>query len=115
MPPEATPRAEHAARRNAAVAYVRSLWLGELPLPRVFWTDMLAIGTVVNIVSGIGAMLLFVSGAPISIGVAVHFLPLPYNLLLFFAVWQAAAREASRWSFPAQVGALLWFFVMFVV
>ena len=109
------PRVEHSARKNPAVAYIKSLWLGQLPLPRVFWTDMLAIGTVVNIATGIAAMLLFVSGAPIALGVAVHFAPLPYNLLLFFAVWQAASREASRWSFPAQVGALLWFFVAFVV
>lgn len=115
MAREAAPRGEHAARRNPAVAYIRRLWLGELPLARVFWTDMLAIGTVVNVAAGIVAMLLFVSGAPISIGVAVHFAPLPYNLLLFFAVWQAASREASRWSFPAQVGALIWFFVVFVV
>jgi hypothetical protein len=115
MARQAAPRVEHAARRNPAVVYIRRLWLGELPLSRVFWTDMLVIGTVVNIAAGIAAMLLFVSGAPIAIGVAVHFAPLPYNLLLFFAVWQAASREASGWSFPAQVGAFLWFFVAFVI
>jgi hypothetical protein len=115
MAPEATPRAEQTARRNPAVAYIKSLWLGEVPLSRAFWTDMLVIGTVVNVAAGIAAMLLFVSGAPIALGVAIHFAPLPYNLLLFFAVWQAAARDASRWSFPAQVGALVWFFVVFVV
>ena len=47
-------------------------------------------------------MLLFVSGAPIAVGVFVHFAPLPYNILLFLAVWRSAARETSIWSFAAQ-------------
>ena len=97
------------------VAYVKNLWRGELPLARAFWSDMLVIGTVVNVAAMIAAMLLFVAGAPIAVGVVVHFSPLPYNLLLFFAVWQAASRETSDWSFPAQAVALVWFFVMFVV
>jgi hypothetical protein len=110
---EARPRADSASG-NPVVAYVKNLWRGELPLARVFWTDMLVVGTVVNIAATIAAMLLFVAGAPIAVGVAVHFAPLPYNLLLFFAVWQAASRETSDWSFPAQVIALGWFFFVFV-
>jgi len=101
--------------RNPVFAYIRKLWRGELPLARVFWTDMVAIGTLVNILAMVAALLLFVSGAPITLGVVVHFSPIPYNLLLFFAVWQAASREATQWSFAAQVGALIWFIAAFVI
>ena len=102
------------AAKNPA-AYVTSLWRGELPLGRVFWTDMLIIGTAVNIAAMIAALLLFVSGLPIAIGVAVHFAPLPYNLLLLLGVWHAAQREASQWSFAAQAIAVVWFIAMVVV
>lgn len=103
------------AAKSPVIAYVLSLWRGELPLARVFWIDMLAIGSLVNIVATIGAVLLFAAGAPIALGVAVHFAPLPYNILLFLAVWQSAAREASDWSFPAQAAALIWLVAALVI
>jgi hypothetical protein len=106
---------ESVAGKNPAVAYVGNLWRGEIPLGRVFWSDMLVIGTVVNIAAMIGAVLLFVSGLPIALGVAVHFAPVPYNLLLLFGVWHAAQREASEWSFAAQAVAVIWFIAMLVV
>jgi hypothetical protein len=103
------------AAKNPAAAYVTSLWRGDISLARVFWTDMLVIGTAVNIAAMIAALLLFVSGLPIAIGVAVHFAPLPYNLLLLLGVWHAAQREASQWSFAAQAIAVMWFIAMVVV
>ena len=106
---------EGVAPKNPAVAYVTSLWRGELPLGRVFWSDMLIIGTVVNVVAMIAAILFFVSGAPIALGVVVHFAPVPYNLLLLLGVWHAAQREASEWSFAAQAVAVVWFIAMLVV
>ena len=114
--PTATPEAP---RRISLVrqfaGYFVSLWRADFPLPRVFWTDMIVIGSMVNIVGTAAAMLLFVSGAPIAIGVFVHFAPVPYNVLLFLSVWQAAAREASTWSFLAQVAGLIWLITAIVV
>jgi hypothetical protein len=95
--------------------YVRCLWRGEIPLARVFWTDMILIGSLVNILSMIAALLLFVSGAPIALGVFVHFAPVPYNILLLLAVWLSAAREASGWSFPAQAAALVWLILSILI
>jgi hypothetical protein len=108
-------RVEGVAPKNPVAAYVGSLWRGEIPLGRVFWTDLLIIGTVANIAATIAALLLFVSGLPVAIGVAVHFLTLPYNLLLLLGVWHAAQREASEWSFAAQAIAVMWFIAMLVV
>jgi hypothetical protein len=106
---------ENVALKNPVAAYVMSLWRGELPLGRVFWTDMLIIGTVVNVAATIIALLLFVSGAPIALGVVAHFATVPYNLLLLLGVWHAAQRETSDWSFAAQAVAVVWFITMLVV
>ena len=95
--------------------YVRALWRGELPLARVFWIDMILIGSLVNILATIAALLLFVSGAPITFGVIAHFAPLPYNILLLVAVWQSAAHENSGWSFPAQAAALVWLILSILI
>ena len=76
---------------------------------------MVIVGTLVNVLASVAAMLLFVSGAPIAFGVLVHFAPLPYNILLFLAVWRSSARETSIWSFAAQALALAWLIVVVVV
>src|ERR1044072_6897312 len=95
--------------------YFLKLWRGEFPLARGFWPDLIVIGTVVNLVVSAAAMLLFVSGAPIVLGVIVHFAPVPYNILLFLSVWQAAARETSIWSFAAQVAGMMWLIAAVVI
>lgn len=109
---EAAVRASFLSR---VAAYVRSLWRGERPLARVFWSDMIVVGSLVNILATAAAMLLFVAGAPIAFGVAVHFAPIAYNVLLFLAVWQSAARQPSLWSFPAQAAALVWLIIVIMV
>jgi hypothetical protein len=119
MPEAELSRTQPASDRPGLLApvmtYARRLWRGELPLGRVFWTDMILVGSLVNIVGTAAAMLLFVSGAPIVLGVIVHFAPVPYNILLFLAVWQSAARQVSRWSFLAQVGGLIWLITAIVI
>jgi len=109
------PASDRPGYSATAIAYVHRLWRGEFPLVRVFWTDMILIGSLVNILGTAAAMLLFVSGAPIALGVIVHFAPVPYNILLFLAVWQSAARQVSRWSFLAQAGGLIWLITAIVV
>lgn len=88
--------------------YLRRLWSDALPLSQVFWTDMLVIGTAVNLAAMLLALALFVSGVPVALGVLVHFSPIPYNILVFLAVWRSAAREGSDWSFVAQAVAAVW-------
>jgi hypothetical protein len=103
------------ASRPAALRYVQDIWTGSLPLSRIFWTDMLAIGTLVNVAMTVVALLTFVAGLPVAVGVIIHFLPIPFNGLLFMGVWQSASRDASPWSWPAQIVAALWFIGTFVV
>ena len=95
--------------------YVGQLWRGELPLSRVFWNDMLVIGTIVNIAAMLVAIALFLAGIPAWLGFAAHLLPIPYNVLLFAGVSRSAAREQPQWSWLASTAAGLWFLVMLIV
>jgi hypothetical protein len=95
--------------RTRLITYIRDLWRGGLPLSRVFWTDMIVVGSLVNVAAALVSLLLFAAGAPVWLGVGVYFAPLPYNALLFLAVWRSAAHAASHWSFAAQAAAMAWF------
>jgi len=100
---------------GSAARFVGRLWRGELPLSRVFWRDMLVVGTLVNVATLLLALLAFGIGAPPPIGVAVFLSPLPYNLLLFMGVWRSAARENTQWSWPAQTMAVMWVVAMLLI
>ena len=95
--------------------YFVQLWRGELPLSRVFWTDMLVVGTIVNIVMMVAAILLFLGGMPAWLGFAVHLLPIPYNILLFMGVGRSADAEHPQLAWLARAAAGAWFLVMLVV
>lgn len=85
---------------------------GEAPLETVFWRDMLAVGTLVNLACTGAGLGLFAGGFPPVFGLAVNFLPVPYNLFLLVAVWKAAEREGGRPATTANVVGALWFLVM---
>jgi hypothetical protein len=89
-------------------AYFTSRWRGEVALGKLFWRDMLAIGTLVNLAASLGALFALALDASAAVWIAIHFLPLPYNLFLCAAVWRCAARASGAWSRPAQAGAVVW-------
>jgi uncharacterized membrane protein len=74
----------------------------------VFWTDMLAVGTLVNVASTVAAMALFAADAPILWGLVLFLAHVPYSVLVFLGVWRSAARERSKWSSAAEVAAIIW-------
>ena len=100
---------------QAPFGYFRRLWSGDLPLSRIFWIDMLLVGTLVNLLSLIAAIVLLADDAPVGWGVAVFLAPIPYNLLLFTGVWRSAARAGSEWSSVAQAAALAWLVAAFLI
>jgi hypothetical protein len=100
---------------KALTTYFRRLWQGELPLPRVFWTDMLVIGTLVNVATLLLAVLLFGVDAPLVYGVVLFLVHIPYSIAVFIGVWRSAAREKSRWGPPAQVAAVIWLIAALVI
>jgi hypothetical protein len=100
---------------QALIRYFRRLWSGELPLSQVFWRDMLVVGTLINLATLLAAMLIFASGAPPAYGVAVFLSPIPYNVVLFTGVCRSAAHERSEWGWAAQMIAVVWLIVGFLI
>lgn len=84
-------------------------WRGQVVWQRLFWRDMLAVGSVLNLAASFGALALLALGAPGALAAALHFAPVPYNLFLFIALWRLAQRPA-----PVVGLALVWLVVVTV-
>ena len=97
-----------APHRSSVAGFLLSRWRGEVPLRRALWWDMWCVGSVVNLASGLLALLLIARDAPAAVGAAVFFSPLPYNLLLVASVWRSAARRPGPPALAAQLLALAW-------
>ena len=85
-------------------------WRGEAPWRIVFWRDMLAVGSAINLFSGFIALWLVSQEQPIAWALAVHFAPVPYNAFLVRSLWRAPGKPA--WT---TAGAAVWFAGMLVV
>ncbi len=90
------------------IGYFRSLTTGTLPLSRVLWFDMLAVGTLVNAASLVLMLVLFAAHAPAAFALVVFLLPIPYNIALFVGVWRSSTRGADSWAFLARAVASIW-------
>lgn len=83
---------------------------GKTPLQRLFWLDLLGVGTLVNLLFGFVALLMLANRMDFTWSLALHALIWPYNLFLVTSVWRHA--NASR---PVKVVALGWLLTMLVV
>ena len=75
-----------------------------MPARVVFWWDMLLVGTLVNLVFVFVSLAMAAQHVDMGLVVAVHFVPLPYNLFLLVALLRSPGRTTAQ----ASVGAL-WF------
>jgi hypothetical protein len=105
---------ETVALPRSPIAYLGALWRGEVPLPQALWRDMVLVGTVVNIAAMGLAFLAVALGASTMTGIAIHLLPVPYNIFLVAAVWRAAERAPADQAWAARIGSLLWVLAAFV-
>lgn len=80
-----------------------------MPLRRLFWRDMLGVGTLVNLAATFVALMAAAQGAPVALAAALHFAPLPYNLFLFAALWRLRERGSVL-----PLVALVWLLAMTV-
>lgn len=98
-------------------ARVRRLWSGGVPLVRAFWDYAVIGGFVVNLAATIGSMALVVRDAPPWLAVVVHFLALPYNVLVLVAVWRSAGNYAGSplWAKLARAAVVVWVLVATVL
>jgi hypothetical protein len=94
---------------NDGAGFFRARWLGAVSLDRLFWFDMIVVGTAINLVTSFAALIVLGLKWPVWASIAVYLAPLPYNLFLVFAVWRAAENLADpRLASYARTGALLW-------
>lgn len=83
-------------------------WRGLVPLDRLFWRDMLLIGSGVNAIVSASALLMLEAKLPLALVLAVHFSPVLFNVFLFFAVWKTAAAQPGPLALMAQIFAAVW-------
>ena len=81
-----------------------------MPLSVLFWRDMLAVASVINLTVCILSLMMAAQGAPMGWVVAVHFAPLPYNLFLVAALMRAPNRSTAM-----ALVACLWLIAVTVV
>lgn len=85
-------------------------WQGQVAWRQLFWRDMLAVGSLINLCTGFAALMLVSQGQPIAWAVAVHFAPLPYNAFLLASLWRTPGRAPA-----VKLGGCVWFAAMLVV
>lgn len=95
---------------NAVLDFFRLRWQGAVPMRRLFWRDLLVIGSLINLVASVSGLALLAGGAPAWLAVALHFAPLPYNLFLLLAVGRSPERSTA-----IELLAGLWFVAMLLV
>lgn len=90
------------------MSFFASRWRGEAPLDRLFWLDMVVFGTLLNLLTTAAALVLLELKFSLPIVLAVHLLPLPYNIFLFASVWRNADAVGNIKAAFFRSGALLW-------
>jgi hypothetical protein len=97
------------------MSFFASRWRGDVPLDRLFWRDMVLVGSMINVLTAAAALLLLGMKAPLAAVLAVHFGLVPYNLFLFTAVWRTADSAGGAKASMAKTGALAWLIATTVI
>lgn len=87
--------------------YFSRRWQGQVPVAILFWRDILGVGTLINLTTTVLALTMIVNGIHAGFAVAVHFLPLPFNIFLLAALNRAPDRNTLLMAI-----AVGWFVVM---
>ncbi|MER8883852.1 hypothetical protein [Mesorhizobium sp. M0296] len=99
---------------SGVAAFFRSRWFGGVPLDRLFWRDLVVVGTAINVASSVAALILLGLKLPLALVLAVHFAPVPYNIFLTFAVWRTAGKSSGVMASLMTLGATLWLILVVV-
>ncbi|RWO92358.1 MAG: hypothetical protein E5Y63_12055 [Mesorhizobium sp.] len=102
-------------KAGRAAGFFRSRWQGTAPLDRLFWRDLVLVGTAINIAVSVLALILLGLKLPLALVLAVHFAPVPYNFFLTFAVWRTAEKSGGVKASLMTLGAVLWLILVVVI
>jgi hypothetical protein len=95
--------------------FFRSRWLGQVPLDRLFWRDMMLVGTMISMASSALALVLLGLKMPLGLVLAVHFAPVPYTIFLTISVWRTAEKSGGARASLTMLGSALWLIATVVV
>lgn len=95
-------------RQGGISAFFSRRWNGEVPLGQLFWRDMVTVGSLINVVTTIIALLILAAKMSALFAVAVHLIPLPYNLFLYGSVLRTADMAGTPNAGTIKIGATLW-------
>jgi len=90
--------------------YFSRRWHGQVPVAILFWRDMLGVGTLINLTATALGLIMIINGIHAGFAVALHFLPLPFNLFLLAALNRAPDRNTLLMTI-----AVAWFVVMMLI
>ena len=99
---------EHRETLVTAGGFFATRWRGLVPMRTLFWRDMAAVGTAINVATTIASLVAFANGAPFWLGLGLFLAPAPYNVFLTLAVWRTADRQGGGWAGMARIGSALW-------
>ena len=90
-----------------AASFIGSRWRGETSLAVLYWRDMLSVGSLINLSTSFGALMLAAQGVDLWIAAGVHFAVLPYNVFLVIALWRTPQRTRTMaWTSLVWLGAV---------
>jgi hypothetical protein len=69
-------------------SFIGKRWRGESSLSRLYWRDMLIVGSAINLLTGFLALMIAALGGDLWVAAVVHFASLPYNVFLVLALWR---------------------------
>lgn len=103
-----TPTSEQGGDRPKFVLF--RLWRGDLPLATAFWEYAVAYGSILNLLTTFVSFAVLAMKGSTALAVALHIMPLPYNVAVVVGVWRSAARYAGerRWAEIARVAVIVW-------
>ncbi len=79
-----------------------------MTLSELVFREMLILGSLLNLVTTVAALLVFAADVPVWLGWCVFLLPLPYNVFLFASTWRAGERRGKIAGNAACIAATLW-------
>ena len=92
------------------MAFFSSRWHARVSWRRLFWFDMLAVGSLINGFASFAALMVMAVLKEPAWATFLHFSTLPYNAFLLASVWRFPAVSTA-----IRLGACAWFVVMTVV
>jgi hypothetical protein len=78
--------------------FLVSRWRREVTQGVLFWRDLVLVGTLINVMFTMVALIIAATSKNMALAAAVHFTPLPYNLFLVAALWRLPAAGVFRWA-----------------